>query len=284
MAFVADTMHNDTAHRAGATDVLGRIGPLEARLARTRAELHAAQRLRFEIFAKEFAARIEPADPLDPRDEDRYDPVCDHLLVIDTSQPGTDVDRLVGTYRLLRQDQVSASMPFYSASSFDIAGLIARHPDRRFLELGRSCVLPAYRSKRTIELLWQGIWAYCRLHGIDVMTGCASFFGIEPEAHAQALSFLHHHALATGPWAVAARQEISVSMDLKPASAIDAKVAIRALPPLIKGYLRLGGSFGEGAVIDHQFNCIDVLVVLPIEQINARYLSHYGADASRFAR
>ena len=262
--------------------LLGRIGPLETRLAATADEVRAAQRLRFDVFTNEFNAQIS-SNSTDLRDEDRYDAICDHLLVIDTSLPGEDANRLVGTYRLLRQAHVTADLPFYSSASFDLTSLMRHHPDRRFLELGRSCVLPAYRSKRTIELLWQGIWAYCRRHEIDVMTGCASFSGIDPEMHAEALSFLHHHARATGSWAVRAQPDMFVSMNRLPADQLNAKAALRSLPPLIKGYLRLGATFGEGAVIDHEFNSIDVLVVLPVEQINERYLSYYGEDASRFA-
>jgi len=83
----------------------------------------------------------------------------------------------VGTYRLLRQEVAERHGGFYSAGEFEIADLLKRHPGKRFLELGRSCVLPAYRSKRAIELLWRGIWTYVREHRIDVMIGCASFVG-----------------------------------------------------------------------------------------------------------
>lgn len=257
---------------------LGEIGKLRARLATTGDEIRAAQRLRHAVFSAEFAA---PGDE-DGIDADGYDALCDHLIVLDTAIAGTDTDRIIGTYRLLPQQNL-AGRPFYSDSAFDIGALLERHDGRRFLELGRSCVLPDYRSKRTIELLWQGIWAYCRRNAIDVMFGCASFAGRVPARHAMALAFLHHHARATGDWSVTARVEARVDMDFMPAEAIDLKAAIRALPPLIKGYLRLGATFGEGAVIDHAFASVDVLVVLPVEQISARYVSYYGADADRFA-
>ncbi len=260
--------------------VLGRIGALEVRLSRNETEIAAAQAIRFQVFHQEMGARS--ASTLEQRDADRFDAICDHLLVIDTSRPGAVRDRIVGTYRLLPQERAMAAGGFYSQDEFEMAPLIQRHPGRRFLELGRSCVLPAYRSRRTIELLWQGIWAYCRRLRIDVMTGCASFPGTVPAAHAEALSFLAHFCRAEGPWRTSARADRYVSMDLMPREAVNAKTALAAMPPLIKGYLRLGAKFGDGCVIDHEFRTTDVLVVLPVEAISERYIAYYGADAERF--
>lgn len=268
----------------GAEDaILGRIGPLEVRLARDSDEVAAAQEVRFRVFYQEMGARTSSPDAPEERDADRFDSVCDHLLVIDTSLSGAVRDRTVGTYRLLPQEQAISAGGFYSEDEFDLKSLLARHPTRRFLELGRSCVLPAYRSKRTIELLWQGIWAYCRRRNIDVMTGCASFPGIVPAAHAEALSFLAHFCQAEGPWHIRAKAGRYHSMDLMPREAVDAKAALTSMPPLIKGYLRLGAKFGDGCVIDRDFLTTDVFVVLPVEAISDRYIAYYGADAERFA-
>jgi putative hemolysin len=144
-------------------------------------------------------------------------------------------------------------------------------------------VLPPYRTKRTVELLWQGNWAYSVKHGLDVMFGCASFHGSVPELHALALSFLHHNALAKDDWAVKAAGPHARNMDLMPAEAANPKRALMAMPPLIKGYLRLGAMIGEGAVVDHPFGTTDVLIVLPVESISSRYVNYYGAGAERFA-
>ena len=264
------------------SDVLGRIGSLETRLARNDREIDAAQSVRFKVFVEEMHALV-PADAMRrKRDIDSWDSICDHLLVLDRSIDGDTEDQIVATYRLLRQDVAVAHGGFYSASEFDIAPLIARHPDTRFMELGRSCVLPEYRNKRTIELLWQGNWAYALKHDINVMFGCASFSGVHPESHALALSFLHHNVAARDNWAVCARPELYRDMDLMPVEAVNARKALSAMPPLIKGYMRLGAMIGEGAVIDHAFNTTDVFVVLPIAAISDRYRNYYGGDASRF--
>ena len=280
---VAETATPAVQPVASAGDILGRIGNLETRLARTNSEIDAAQAVRYRVFVEEMQAQIPPDAMRRRRDIDAWDMVCDHLLVLDTSIEGDTEEQIVGTYRLLRQDVARHSGGFYSQSEFDVEALLARHPAKRFMELGRSCVLPEYRTKRTVELLWQGNWAYALKHGVDAMFGCGSFCGTVPEEHALALSFLHNNALAKGEWAVQARPELFRTMDLMPEEAINARKALSAMPPLIKGYLRLGAMVGEGAVVDHAFRTTDVLIVLPISNISGRYLNYYGADAGRFA-
>lgn len=263
--------------------VLGRIGSLETRLARTAGEVAAAQSVRYRVFVEEMNARLPPEAMRTRRDADSWDEICDHLLVLDRAIEGDEEDQIVATYRILRQDMADAAGGFYSASEFDIEPLIARHPEVRFMELGRSCVLPQYRTKRTVELLWQGNWAYALKYGISAMFGCASLPGIHPEEHALALSFLHHNAAPKEEWAVSALPELYRNMDLMPVEAVNPRKALSALPPLVKGYLRLGASIGSGAVVDHAFNTTDVLIVLPISSIADRYLNYYGVDAGRFA-
>jgi putative hemolysin len=271
----------------GLPKVLGRTGKLEIRLAKSARDVRRAQRLRYQVFYEEMAATPNARCKFLRRDIDAYDAVCDHLLVVDTSRldlrPGRKPrPMVVGTYRLLRQDQ-AGPLGFYTQGEFDIAPLIARHPGKRFLELGRSCVLEEYRTKKTVELLWHGIWAYVRHHRIDVMFGCASLEGVDPDALSGPLAFLHHHARSAGEWAARAHARRAVAMDRLPAEALDAKAALKALPPLLKGYLRLGARFGDGAVVDRQFGTTDVLVVLPISQIDARYVEYYGAEGERYA-
>ncbi|MCO6187369.1 GNAT family N-acetyltransferase [Rhizobium sp. L1K21] len=264
-------------------EILGRIGNLETRLARNAREIAAAQAVRFQVFVEEMGAKVPPQAQAARRDIDAWDDICDHLLVLDTTLPGEAEDQIVGTYRLLRQEIAMAHGGFYSASEFEVADLVARHSDKRFMELGRSCVLPQYRTRRTVELLWQGNWAYALKHNIDAMFGCGSFPGTVPEEHALALSFLHHNASAKQGWHVRALPELYHQMDLMPAEAVNPKAALFALPPLIKGYLRLGAMIGDGAVVDRAFRTTDVLVVLPIASISGRYKNYYGQDAGRFA-
>jgi putative hemolysin len=273
--------------------VYGRIGDLEVRLAQTKADVKRAQRLRYHVFYKEMSAKPSLKTQMRRRDEDHYDAVCDHLLVVDTTVPekprhgwrGPVQPRVIGTYRVLRQEVAQNTLGFYTQSEYDIAPLIAtRSPRYRFMELGRSCVLKPYRTKRTVELLWHGLWTYVREHKVDVMIGCASFEGTDPAEHAMALSFLHHHALAPPEWRVRAHSQLHTRMDLLPREKVDAKAALKTMPPLIKGYLRLGAMVGDGAVIDHQFGTTDVLIVLPVERIDPRYFGHFGTPEESESR
>jgi putative hemolysin len=265
-------------------DVLGKLGSLEVRLARDARELRQAQRLRFRVFYEEMSALANPMTALLRRDIDRFDRICDHLLVIDRdARSSLGAPKVVGTYRLLRQPVAESAFGFYTESEFDIAPLIAAHRGQRFLELGRSCVLSEYRDKRTLELLWRGIYAYIQRHRIDVMMGCASLSGTDPAALAQPLSFLHHYAPCPQDWEVRAKMDRYVPMDMLPKAQLDARAALRSLPPLIKGYLRLGASFGEGAVIDRQFGTTDVFVLLRTSAVSERYLAYLGSGEEKKA-
>ncbi|MHA1517942.1 MAG: GNAT family N-acetyltransferase [Alphaproteobacteria bacterium] len=260
--------------------IYGRMGQLEVRLARKKSELRRAQRLRYKVFYEEMSATPGALALLSRRDEDAYDPIFDHLLVLDQGGPnkkGWRRPRVVGTYRMLRQDVANENDGFYTQGEYNIAPLIRSKPECFFIELGRSCVLKPYRNRRTLELLWHGLWSYVRQHGADAMIGCASFPGIDPAEHALALSFLHHTALAPDEWRVRAHDHLHVDMNMMPKDAVNARAALKALPPLIKGYLRLGAYVGDGAVIDHQFGTTDVFVVMPVKHINSRYFSHFGA-------
>ncbi len=245
------------------------------------AEIEACQRLRYRVFYEELGAISLGDGAIGPIDSDRFDAICDHLIVVQTADHQspdaiTVADgELIGTYRLLRQEMAEAHGGFYTEGEFDISPLVRAHPELRFLELGRSCVLAPFRTKPVVELLWQGIWNYVRVHDVHVMMGCASLEGTDPDAHALALSFL---AGAAPPpeWNVSALAGHRVEMRRIPPAEIDPRRAIKDLPPLIKGYLRLGCYIGDGAVIDHQFNTIDVLIILPVSAINARYFAHFG--------
>ena len=272
------------ARRLAQPQTLGKLGTLEVRLAQTAHEVRQAQKLRYRIFYQEGPAIPNPARLLARRDIDAYDALCDHLLVIDHAARDSQANNrpaVVGTYRLLRQVVAEDNGGFYSAGEFDIGDLVARHAGRQFLELGRSCVLAPYRNKRTVELLWYGIHAYILQNRTDVMIGCASLDGTEPKQLALPLSFLHHYARAPEPWRARALPERYVEMNRMSKELIDPKSALRVLPPLIKGYLRLGAYIGDGAVIDHEFGTTDVLIVLPVSAISARYLEHF--DVSRRA-
>ena len=261
----------------GLPRVLATAGALEVRLATTKKEIRRAQKLRYQVFFEEGGAVADATARLIGRDVCRFDRVCDHLIVVDNSVPRFDgAPTVVGAYRLLRQEVAEAHFGFYSSAEFGVGALLARHPGKRFMELGRSCVAEGYRGKRTLELLWRGIWAYSLKHGIDVMFGCASLPGIEVGAHAATLRFLRGESEVEPQWSVEAAPGVVASQVDSFDSLVDPKAAARALPPLIKGYWRLGAKFSREAVVDATFGTTDLLVVLPVEEIRGRYLAHFA--------
>lgn len=265
----------------------GRFGRLEVRMARTNEEITAAQKLRYRIFYEEMSAIANDTENSSRLDADKYDGNCDHLLVLDHGQNSSvcpeETPIIVGTYRMLRQEVATKFNGFYSSCEFEVEKLVASQPKLNFLELGRSCVLKEFRTKRTIELLWRGIWSYVLAHNIDVMFGVASIETIDPEKINLPLSFLHHTALAPAKWRVCPVKGRRVVLDYLTYEKIEKRQALRALPPLLKGYLRVGCYVGDGAVIDHQFGTTDVLIVLPVSNINQRYRNYYGNIPDRSA-
>jgi putative hemolysin len=259
--------------------VLAVSGALEVRLAETDAEVEQAQRLRYRIFYEEMAAIPSPEMRETRRDFDRFDEVCDHLLVVDRSMHDEDGQpAVVGTYRLMRDVDAARVGGFYTASEYDISAMLAGLPaGTRSLELGRSCILKAYRTRPgTMQLLWRGVMAYVARFSIDLMFGCASLAGTDPDALALPLSFLHHYHHVPPEIPVRARSELYVDMNRVAKDKIELKEALRAMPPLVKGYIRAGAVIGDGAVIDKQFGTTDVFIYLPVAKIDPRYKSRFG--------
>ncbi len=255
---------------------------VEVRLAQTLREVRQAQRLRYRIFYKEMSATPTLSMSLLQRDQDAYDPICDHLVAIHHLPPNPFArrrshGRIIGTYRLLLQEAAERHGGFYTQQEFDLVPLLQRHKGLRFLELGRSCVSKNYRDTRTLDLMWRGIVRYVCDHQVDVLIGCASFEGTDPKALALPLSFLYHNARASGEWGIHPHPDRYIPMNLLAPEEIDEKKAVRALPPLIRGYWRLGGVFGDGAVIDHQFGTTDVLVIVTRDILIKRYGRHFPA-------
>lgn len=250
---------------------------LSVRLARDETDLAAVQRLRWRVLCEEMGASVESA--ADGRDCDRYDPLCDHLMVIAEDRAGQR--EVVGTYRLLRQSVARQHWGFYSAGEYDLTPLQRASVDcGELLELGRSCVLPAYRTSATIALLWRGISEYIARHAIGLMFGCASFPGRDPARHAAALAWLHRNHLAPAeqrPRVLPGENAWFPQGDL-PAD-FDPRRMAADLPPLVKAYLRVGATIGEGAFIDRAFNTVDVCVVMPVERISTRYAARFKAAA-----
>ena len=257
-----------------------RAGNLGVRIAQSADEVDASQALRYRVFFEEMGARPAPDAPATQRDADAFDAVADHLLVLDHAR-GDGAAGVVGTYRLIQPAAAAKVGGFYSAAEYDLAA-IEKFPGR-VLELGRSCVDAHYRGRAVMQLLWRGIAAYVAEQGIDLMFGCASLPGTDPDALAEELTYLYGHHLAPPALRLRAVPDRYVEMRRRDPMAVDARHAALLLPPLIKGYLRLGGFVGDGAVIDEQFNTIDVAIIVKTDLVTDKYVKHYerrsGSDA-----
>lgn len=234
---------------------------LDVRLARDAADLRAAQQLRYQVFVEELGGDGPLVDHAAGLEADRFDPFVDHLIAFDGAQA-------VGVYRLMRAKQAHAAGGFYSAGEYDLSPLISS--GRRVLELGRSCLHPDYRGGTAMHHLWTALARYIARHEIEVLFGVASFHGTDVSALAPSLSLLHHRHLAAPEMRVRALDKSFQSMALLAENKVDRRAAMRAIPSLIKAYLRLGGCVGEGAFVDRQFNTIDVCLILDTAQLNVR--------------
>lgn len=245
---------------------------IEVRLARTPAEIDAAQRLRYQVFFEEWGANADATMRASGRDSDGFDALMDHMIVIDHARSPA-LGQVVGNYRLLRRERLGRSGRFYSSSEFDLESLLGS--GETLLELGRSCVLRDYRSQPVLRLLWEAIAGYVADHRIDLMFGCASLRGTDPHALREQLSYLHHFHRAPLPLRPHAVGPTRVDMDLMDKLDIDPRRARGLLEPIIKGYLNVGAGIGEGAYVDHQFNSVDVCIVMPTAQLAHRYRSRF---------
>lgn len=252
-----------------------RAGNLHIRLAQTADEVRAAQKLRYQVFCEELSAKPTGEMIKLEREFDDFDDYCDHLLVFDHARNAAQ-SAVVGTYRLMRREAAGRCGRFYSAGEYDITKLLAYQG--KVLEVGRSCVGRDHRSGAIMQLLWRGIAAYVFHYRIDILFGCASLPGVEPAALAVPLSYLHHHHLAPPALRPRAWAERHVSMNRLPPESASREAAWPTLPPLIKGYLRLGGHVGDGAVIDHEFGTTDVCVVVKTDKVTQKYYRHYSRE------
>ncbi|MEO1194120.1 MAG: GNAT family N-acyltransferase [Pseudomonadota bacterium] len=266
------------AHAGKPVDV--QSGDLYIRLAETAEEIRHSQKLRYRVFCEEMAATPTLEQRLEKREYDSFDAYCDHLLVFDRSKRGSEA--VVGTYRLMRREQAARRGQFYTIDEYDIGPLL--HYPGEILELGRSCVASDYRTGSTMQLLWRGIAEYVFFYNIDVMFGCASLPATDPNKLKDALSYLYHHHLAPPALRPRAVAERYVDMNLQPADSINVRLVRRVLPPLVRGYLHLGGFVGDGAVVDEDFGTTDVAVVVKTDWVTQKYLRHYRAQSDSNTR
>ena len=250
-------------------------GRFTVRLAESDEDVAAGQRLRYRVFVEEMGASSTPEDAADRRERDAFDPYFEHLLLVDNETTDPDVERgVVGVYRLMRGQNARAGIGFYGQNEYDLTKLM-NYP-RNTVELGRSCVDLEHRGGAGMHLLWTGLGEYVATHDIPILFGVASFHGADPRPLAQALSYLHHNHLAPEDLRVRAIEHSFVDMNILPADKVEKIEAMRQIPTLIKAYIRLGGFVGEGAYVDHEFNTVDVCLLMDTSRMVQRYRAFYS--------
>lgn len=247
--------------------------PYTLRLASSASDVLAAKRLRYRVFVRELGATGPLINHTAQTEEDAFDQIADHMILIDNTADPTQGDHVIGAYRLLPSDRLPPGQPFYSEAEFDLSPL--RQSNRRLLELGRSCVHPDHRGGTAMFHLWNGLAAYILDRNIEILFGTASFHGTDTTALAMPLSWLGHHHLAPPDMRVTARPDHSTPLTQIPAADLDRSLAMAAMPALIKAYLRLGGYVGDGAWVDHAFNTIDVCLVMDTARMSAKHRDFY---------
>ncbi|WP_439154635.1 GNAT family N-acetyltransferase [Yoonia sp.] len=240
--------------------------------AQTADDLRAAQRLRYDVFVTELGGDGPLVDHANKLEQDRFDAHARHLLLRDTRR--SVQDQVVGVYRLMTQEGADAAGEFYCTAEYDLTPL--QQSGKRLLELGRSCLHPDYRGGSAMMHLWSALSDVVTAEGVEVMFGVASFPGTDIASLAAPLSLLHHRHLAPENLRAKAHGAGAVPLNQIPQDQIDRVAAVRDVPALIKGYLRLGGVVGDGAFVDHAFNTTDICLILPTDAISAMQRGIYA--------
>ena len=242
------------------------------KLVQTKSELKKAQALRYSVFYKEKKAKPTLPKKLIRLDYDKIDKFADHLIVIDKNTK----NKIVGTYRLIRGDVAELYGGYYSSTEFNLINIVNNYQNKHILELGRSCVHQNYRNGTIMNLLWKAIAEYVKLYDIKVLIGCASFSGTDPIKYSEELTYLRDNFSLPANLSVESYDNnIYPAYKLNNNNNSNPLRTFAKLPPLIKGYLRVGGKVSDNFFVDYRFNTIDLFVVVFTDDIDTRYKKKY---------
>jgi putative hemolysin len=250
------------------------VGNLIIKLAETNSEIKHAQSLRYSVFYKEKNAKATLSKKMLRRDYDKIDRFADHLIVIDKNRRNFQ-NKIIGTYRLMRGDLANQYGGFYTSTEFNLSNIFQLYKNNEILELGRSCVHKKYRNGTTMNLLWKAIANYISIYDIKILLGCVSCPGTNVMKFSEQLSYLkRNHSLQNELSVESLDNNIYPIHNSKNKNISDIKNFVK-LPPLIKGYLRVGGKVSESYFVDHDFNTIDLCVVVKTNNIDDKYKKRF---------
>lgn len=238
-----------------------KVNNFVVKLAETEKEYKGLYKLRYIDLLKDYNSALNSEVE---EDIDEYDAYCDHLIIIDE-----EIDEIVGTYRLIKKSHLNVLKTFLTEKEFDISPL----KKYEVLEVGRAVVKAEYRTGAVISLLWKAVIKYAVSENVEYMIGTASFHGIDPTPYEDTFAYLYDKYLFHEEKRCVVNKESSYPLNLK--KEYDLEEAKKNLPSLIKGYLNLGATIGDGVYIDKEFNSLDVLIILKISNISERYLKRF---------
>ena len=244
------------------------------KIADKKSELKKAQALRYSVFYNEKKAIPTISKKILRLDYDNVDKFADHLIVLDNNRKGIE-NKIVGTYRLIRGDIAVHFGGFYTSAEFDLSKILNSYNHNQILELGRSCVHQDYRNGTVMNLLWKAIAEYIKLYDIKILLGCASFHGTNVMKYTNELSYLRKNFSLPDKLSVKSLDtKIYPSYTEINSNINDLRTFVK-LPPLIKGYLRIGGKVSYDCFVDYKFNTIDLCVIVNTRNIDKKYKKKY---------
>ena len=246
------------------------FGNLVIKLVENKSELKKAQALRYSVFYKEKKAKPSISKKILALDYDKVDKFADHLIVIDKGSTAPK-NKIVGTYRLIRGNVSNNFGGFYTSSEFNLSNILNAYKNSQILELGRSCVHKDYRNGTVINLLWKAIAEYVKLYDIKIILGCVSFSGIDIMKFSNELLYLRDNFSLPDDLSVESLDGNVYPFYKKTITNINDLKTFAQLPPLIKGYLRVGGKVSDSFYVDYNFNTIDLCVVVKTDNIDKKY-------------
>lgn len=252
-----------------------KVRDFEVRLTRNKEERRQVRQLRYDVFVEEEGASATEEQRALREEYDSYDRFAEYMAVFHNG-------RVVGTYRIIDRRAAEKMDGFYTESEFNISKI--KKYRGNIAEMSRACVEKSYRDNGLVmRLLWAGLGEMIVRRKIGIVFGVASFVGTNPARSAQAISYLYYNHLTPSRLRATVVPEKFAEgvnpklgrMNILPRDFVDAADARAEMTPLIKGYLRLGATFGRGVFIDAPFNTYDVFVMLETRKMDAAYQKHF---------
>ncbi|MDR2413131.1 MAG: GNAT family N-acetyltransferase [Rickettsiales bacterium] len=259
-----------------------KVRDFEVRLTRTKEERRQVRQLRYAVFVEEEGASATEEQKQLREEYDSFDRFADYMGVFHN-------DKLIGTYRIIDRDAAEKMGGFYTETEYNLSKI--KKTAGNIAEMSRACIDADYRENSLVmRMLWLGLSEYIAKNQITILFGVASWVGKKPVESAQAISYLYYNHLSplslratvlTENFSEGINPKLS-RMNILPKVFVNEEMARKQMTPLIKGYLRLGATFGKGVFLDIPFNTYDVFVMLQTRKIAAAYQKHFAGSENAF--